>query len=359
MRQSHPPSEIISHLKALAHEYRGSNNNQILYNIIKNSYICLEGAACDNCPDGDDYVYKLFLYTNGEILSETEPYCSIIKQHLNSSNNYELISDIYFKDDSQYQNSMTMDSHQDYIKLFISHFSSDREKAKDLAEKLNNYGISAFVSGDSIQPGQEWQKEIIRNLQSMDVMLAFITDNFECPRTEKEIGFSNSPWTNQEIGFALGQQTPIISLKLENTNPCGFLATCQAMEIDLEHSGEFNDETTKNIIEEIVKQINESRFKKLFIPKFLNSNLFSETKLLFKLMKNKITNLSVEETEQIISAFLYNSQLRGEKCLNKNLRNFLKNTTGKCYYFGKKYTNRNEYHLVEKIETCLNTTFAG
>ncbi len=42
------------------------------------------------------------------------------------------------------------------------------------------------------------------------------------------VGFSKSAWTQQEVGFALGRGTKIISLKMEE-DPTGFLAKQQAL----------------------------------------------------------------------------------------------------------------------------------
>jgi hypothetical protein len=52
----------------------------------------------------------------------------------------------------------------------------------------------------------------------MDAMLAIHTE-----------GFSESVWTQQEIGVAIGRGVKIISLKLENEDPKGFIARDQAI----------------------------------------------------------------------------------------------------------------------------------
>ena len=63
-----------------------------------------------------------------------------------------------------------------------------------------------------------WKHEIEKGLQTMDVMLALITNDFH-----------KSVWTNQEVGFALGNNIPVISLKLGVTDPNGFLSDKQAL----------------------------------------------------------------------------------------------------------------------------------
>jgi len=85
------------------------------------------------------------------------------------------------------------------VKLFISHKAEHRLQARILAEALSEFGIHGFVAHEDIEPTQAWTQTLDSALRSMDALLAFITD-----------GFCSSPWTNQEIGFALAKQVPIV-----------------------------------------------------------------------------------------------------------------------------------------------------
>ena len=84
-------------------------------------------------------------------------------------------------------------------RLFVSHRDKYKSDARSLSEALEDYGISSFVARDTIQPMSEWRKEIMWGLESMEVMLVFLTDDFD-----------QSIWTNQEVGFALARSVPII-----------------------------------------------------------------------------------------------------------------------------------------------------
>lgn len=103
------------------------------------------------------------------------------------------------------------------FKLFISHISADKDKAKRLKESLASYAISGFVAHEDIHPTLEWQVEIERALHSMNAFVAIHT-----------AGFSNSFWTQQEIGFAVGKDIKIISLKM-GEDPTGFISKQQAL----------------------------------------------------------------------------------------------------------------------------------
>lgn len=103
------------------------------------------------------------------------------------------------------------------FRLFVSHISGDKDKAKRLRQCLEPYAISAFVAHEDIHPTREWEQEIERALRSMDGFLAMHTK-----------GFSASAWTQQETGFAVCRRVKVISFKM-GEDPTGFLARRQAL----------------------------------------------------------------------------------------------------------------------------------
>lgn len=103
------------------------------------------------------------------------------------------------------------------FKLFISHIAVHKDRATRLKECLTPFSISGFVAHEDIHPTLEWQVEIERALYNMDAFLAIHTP-----------GFKDSFWTQQEIGFALGRGTKIISFKM-GEDPTGFISKQQAL----------------------------------------------------------------------------------------------------------------------------------
>ena len=79
------------------------------------------------------------------------------------------------------------------------------------------YGIAGFVAHEDILPTLEWQVEIERGLRTMDGFIAVHT-----------LGFSQSYWCQQEVGFALGSGKKIISFKM-GEDPTGFISKQQAL----------------------------------------------------------------------------------------------------------------------------------
>ena len=93
-----------------------------------------------------------------------------------------------------------------------------------------------------------WQLEIEKGLETMEVMLAFVTDDFH-----------NSTWTNQEIGYALGKSVPIISVKLETKSPQGFIGSKQALRGHLDRP----EELASAIFQVLVEEVGEKRLRRI------------------------------------------------------------------------------------------------
>jgi len=207
-----------------------------------------------------------------------------------------------------------------YIRLFISHRDEYKKEASQLAELLTSYGISSFVAHDNIEPMDKWKVTIRDALNSMEIMLVFITD-----------GFFKSCWTNQEIGVALRSGVPIISLKLQNEAPQGFIEDTQAIPSNLD--------SPKSSVEKIYQALarklgQEERIRKSVVQTFIKSPDFYETQVRFTRLQS-LETITDADIQQIIEGYSQNDQLYG--CLylhnhkNQRLLDFLKYRTGKDY----------------------------
>jgi hypothetical protein len=204
--------------------------------------------------------------------------------------------------------------------LFISHRDSRKAEAKFLASTLEGYGISAFVAHDTIEPMTTWQAEILKGLETMEIMLAFITDDFH-----------ESTWSNQEIGFALGRGVPIISLKLQRKDPSGFIGNQQALRGSLDDPA-FSVPDIYKIL--ATKLGNKGRLQSALITAFVDSPNFNETKVRFDRLDDVVDTLSKGEADQIALGFHNNDQLHNAGHLTskyQRLQNFMKRTTGTDY----------------------------
>lgn len=104
-----------------------------------------------------------------------------------------------------------------FFRLFISHISSDKDKAMRLRDCLQPYGIAGFVAHEDIEPTKDWEVQIRRALHTMDAFVSIHTK-----------GFSEHNWPQQEVGFAVGKAKKIIAFRM-GEDPTGFLSKEQAL----------------------------------------------------------------------------------------------------------------------------------
>lgn len=206
------------------------------------------------------------------------------------------------------------------IRLFISHRDEHKVSAKRLAEALEGYGISAFVAHDTIEPLESWQHEIIKGLETMEIMLTFVTDDFH-----------DSVWTNQEVGFALGRNIPVISLKLQKRDPGGFVGSTQALRGSIDDV----EASAPGVYGLIASKLHKrERLQPALIKAFINSPSWSDTTTLFDRMESVVTELSNAEVEEIIAGYAKNDQLYNAIYLDnryKRLSRFLERCTGRSF----------------------------
>lgn len=87
------------------------------------------------------------------------------------------------------------------LKLFLSHSAKHKATAEALAAQLEEQGISVFVAHKSIQVSSDWRLEIEKALNQADALTLL---------AHAEIKYSE--WCQQEVGWALGKNTPVMCL---------------------------------------------------------------------------------------------------------------------------------------------------
>ena len=224
------------------HAHYSNSGNKLLCDLIGKSHAYVMEETVYDGLDGGTYGHDVQLFLPMEELSKvdindidvvTRQICADLNTVSNSVKN-EFFANVRLELFDEYeencQRAKPLQSQPDpdadslsiwkqgMVRLFISHRDGHKAKANELAEALEPYGISSFVAHDSIQPMTIWQTEIVRGLETMEIMLAFVTDDLH-----------DSIWTNQEIGFALGRNVPIVSLKLQDQDPSGFIGKQQAL----------------------------------------------------------------------------------------------------------------------------------
>jgi hypothetical protein len=89
----------------------------------------------------------------------------------------------------------------------------------ELARELDRFAFSCFVAHDAIEPSRQWQEVIELALGTCDVLVAYVTSDF-----------SESRWTDQEVGWALGREIIVIPAKA-GQDPYGFFGAYQAVPV--------------------------------------------------------------------------------------------------------------------------------
>lgn len=116
------------------------------------------------------------------------------------------------------------------VKAFVSYSTSDKELAGKIKKALENYGLEVFLAHEDISPSREWRKEILQNIESSDIFIPVLTENFK-----------ESTWTDQESGMAIFTKSTIIPLNVDK-NPHGFLKDYQAFSLDRERITKTDEE---------------------------------------------------------------------------------------------------------------------
>lgn len=313
------PRNMHRYLKRIATEYKRKDSGDLASVLESSKFKVNEETEYDNWDGGMDG-HDLVLYVPDELmgyipLDDQQDISNKLREDLNKASSAaqsEFVNAVHFEyldeDDDEIAKASSLNApitsqdardriwKSDTIKLFISHRDTHKAKAHKLAEQLTEYGVSSFVAHDSIEPDEEWQGEIEKALQSMDVLLAFITDDL-----------FDSAWTNQEIGFALGRNIPIVSIKVSTKDPVGFINKRQA----INGKPDSQEENAKKIWATIEKRLSgKPIFKKSIIQRFINSNSFREAKERFSSVA-KLGNLTEDQVASLVDAFNTNDQISG------------------------------------------------
>ncbi|RYC33628.1 toll/interleukin-1 receptor domain-containing protein [Lichenibacterium minor] len=332
-------SKASSYLVRLHREYEREGNTLERDIIAGCRSFVVEETTFDNW-NGGTYGHDLRLYVPLEILEQipirnqegiADRICSdlnVLCQHVPNESWNAVQIELSDENDLAYQSAIPFSNRPPVdpaalsiwkagmVRLFISHRDAYKGPANQLASILEGFGISSFVAHDTIKPMTEWRLEIMRGLETMEVMLVFLTNDFQ-----------ESTWTNQEVGFAIGAKKPIISLKLEGKDPPGFIGHEQALK------GRMDDlEAVAPAVYSLLgKALNaQARLQEGLVTSFCESPDFSETRDRFNRLNAAVTRLEDTQLEKVIEAYAKNDQLHNSIWLGndrKRLQGFLDRVT--------------------------------
>jgi len=181
------------------------------------------------------------------------------------------------------------------FRLFLSHLSSQREVAANLQDALLKYGISAFVAHNDIEPTDEWQTQIETALATCDSLIALLHD-----------GFHSSNWTDQELGYAMGQGVPVFSVHFGQA-PYGFIGRFQAFAGRNKSGAELAQEIFDGLRKHKQTQ---SLMSEVLVEQFEQSGSFAEAKTRMTYLED-LDKWEPSFTARIRAAATANSQING------------------------------------------------
>jgi hypothetical protein len=357
------PGRVGVYLRRLAIEYRRDGNYQKHELATSTPYRVQEGTDSQNFGNGNSIGHDLHFFVTEEFLedmslSAQRDLASAVCGDLNEVSEY--IGDEYWnsvhidlvdENDSLYQGSISPKLRSQpnpnvvsfwrngEIRLFVSHRDVHKRKALDLQRALDGFGVSSFVAHETIEPNKEWAREITLGLETMEVMLVFLTNDF-----------SESVYTNQEVGFALGRNSPIIALKLEKADPPGFISHKQALRGSLDNPAA----SAIDVWKLIVAQLGQSeRIQASAVSAFVASVSYIDAMAKFDRLSSIVSKLTDEQALAVVNGYNSNPQLKGSGYLSGSNRlvSFLQRTTGRQYGFegGTLKHIRSSSHLDDDI----------
>ncbi len=101
------------------------------------------------------------------------------------------------------------------VKLFYSYAHQDKRLRDDLAKHIalmKQQGLIAEWHDRDIKPGQEWKKEINKNLQEADIILLLVTANFIASK------YCDSPEVDLALQRHREQEAWVIPILLRSTD---------------------------------------------------------------------------------------------------------------------------------------------
>ena len=155
--------------------------------------------------DGNEPIFRLIHFTYETI--------SNLIQQFSDENIVKMYRNLFEDDDKNFLSDLSTDK----LVLFFSH--SHKEKGlvisvKNVLQKTD--WIECFVAHEDIKIGKKWEQEIKEKLRNCDCLIAFLSKNFK-----------SSPYCDQELGFAVCRNIPILSCVLDKTNVYGFIKHLQ------------------------------------------------------------------------------------------------------------------------------------
>jgi hypothetical protein len=166
-------------------------------------------------------------------------------------------------------------------RAFLSHVHENREFAGEVKGFLPHFGISGFVAHADINPSKQWRGAIKEALATCHIFVAFIDD-----------GFHQSQWCDQEVGWALSRDIPILPVRPRDFDRSavrkdGFLEEHQDVFLD-DASGRLSYWIAEQVFNSFVTHARTREVGVMALAEaFVNSGSFDQTRRLWSIIERQ------------------------------------------------------------------------
>jgi len=182
------------------------------------------------------------------------------------------------------------------ITTFLSHADEDKGIARKFVNELEIHNFNVFVAHDDIGIGEEWENKLKNEIYNRELFLVLLSENFK-----------NANFTNHEVGIATAYNKRIFQIRIDNTEPYGFMSRYQNKKINPEID---SDEITKLANELMVYTEEGKKIIDELIKELHNSQSWPESNAIARKLFN-FTNFTPEQINNIADTYLDNFEVNG------------------------------------------------
>jgi len=164
------------------------------------------------------------------------------------------------------------------VRVFISHIHDSAEMVGRLKIALETqFGIDAFVAHADIAPSASWRESIKHALDTCHICVAVL-----------DVGFHESQWCDQEIGWAMSRRIPVVPIRHGDVNNVerrdGFLEEHQ--DVFIPPSGMTEVKLAENVFHSMFAHTDALVVaRKALGEAFVKSSSYDRTRLLWDILK--------------------------------------------------------------------------
>ena len=199
------------------------------------------------------------------------------------------------------------------ISIFISHSNNDNVIVDNLISAINDSYVELFLAHRDIDGGEEWKNVIRTKIRDCNGLVALVTSDFY-----------KSEYTSQEVGAAWVLNKPILAIRVDKTEPKGFITEKQWITYNSAYPHKTSGEIVKFALTEAYGQ---KKTTDMLVKMLIDAGSFNESNYLADLLGSQ-PSLSSKHISKIYSALETNFQVNNAKYTKRKLFHLLSRYEG-------------------------------